>query len=202
MRGLKEYCNTFAGDGSIKQLKLLSETAVASLRHQAEVHCNQNNGFTFLSNTSSETACRPREAPCLFNIRDDPCETTNLAHTQLLVLHSLEESLERFKETMVKPLNIPGDPMSNPIYWNNTWVNWKDDNAAPDDSITVLPLPTSPIASLSFTTILSLVIMLSIVAAAVKLSVSDTPQKSSFFSKFLIKAKDVDISSNQKGVVQ
>jgi hypothetical protein len=115
----------------------------------------------------------------------------------LLVLHSLEESLEQFKETMVKPLNIPGDPLSNPVYWNNTWVNWKDGNATPDDSITVLPLPGSPMATLSFTMVLSLVIMLSIFATAVKLSVSDTQGKSSFFSRFLIKTKDVDINGTQ-----
>jgi hypothetical protein len=36
----------------------------------------------------------------------------------------------------------------------------------------------------------------------VKLSVNGTPQKSSFFSRFFIKAKDVDMSGNQKGVVR
>jgi hypothetical protein len=36
----------------------------------------------------------------------------------------------------------------------------------------------------------------------VKLSVNGTTKKSSFFSKFFIKAKDVDMSGNQKGVVQ
>lgn len=187
------------GDGSIKQLKLLSETAVMSLQHQAELHCNQKSSVSSLSNTSSETACQPREAPCLFNIRDDPCETTNLAYTQPLVLHSLEESLEQFKKTMVKPLNVPGDPMSNPIYWNDTWVNWKDDTVTPDDSIKVLPLPTSPPATLSFTTVLTFIIALSIVTAIMKLSVNVTPQKSPFFSKFLIKPKQTDMSSDQKG---
>jgi hypothetical protein len=125
-----------------------------------------------------------------------------MAYARLLVLHSLEETLERFKKTMVKPLNIPGDPMSNPIYWNNTWANWKDDAATSDDSITALPLPASPVATLSFTTFLSMMIMLSVIAFVVKMSVSDTPQKSSFFSRFLIKVKHVDISSTQNGVVQ
>lgn len=181
-------------------MKLLSEIAVTSLRHQAEVHCNQKKGLS-LSNTSSETACRPREAPCLFNIRDDPCETINLAHARPLVLQSLEESLERYKKTMMKPLNLPGDPMSNPTYWNDTWVNWKDDSAAPGESMTVLPSPANPVTT-SFMTAISLIIALSIFAVAVKLSVNGTTKKSSFFSKFFIKAKDVDMSGNQKGVVQ
>jgi len=174
--------------------------AVTSLRHQAEVHCNQKKGVS-LSNTSSDTACRPREAPCLFNIHDDPCETINLAHARSLVLHSLEESLERYKKTMMKPLNIAGDPMSNPVYWNDTWVNWKDDGAASCDSMTVVPPPADP-ATTSFMTVISLIVALSVFAVAVKMSVNGIPQKSSFFSRFFIKAKDVDVSGNQKGVVQ
>ena len=91
--------------------------------------------------------------------------------------------------------------MSNPIYWNDTWVNWKDDSVAPEDSITILPSPANPLTT-SYMTAISLIIALSIVAVAVKLSVSGTPQKSSFFSRFFLKAKDVDMSDNQKGVVQ
>lgn len=181
-------------------MKLLSEIAVTSLRHQAEVHCNQKKGIS-LSNTSSDTACRPQEAPCLFNIRDDPCETINLAHVRPLVLHSLEESLERYKKTMMKPLNVPGDPMSNPTYWNDTWVNWKDDGVASGDSITVVPPQANPITT-SFMTAISMIVALSIFAVAVKMSVNGTPQKSSFFSRFFIKAKDVAVSANQQGVVQ
>jgi hypothetical protein len=181
-------------------LKLLSEIAVTSLRQQAEVHCTQKKGVS-LSNTSSDTVCQPREAPCLFNINDDPCETINLAHARPAVLHSLEESLERYKKTMMKPLNVPGDPMSNPIYWNNTWVNWKDDGVASGDSITVVPSPANPTMT-SFMTAISLIVALSIFAVALKLSVNGLPQKSSFFSMFFIKAKDVDVSGNQKGVVQ
>jgi len=92
--------------------------------------------------------------------------------------------------------------MSNPIYWNNTWENWMDDSITPDDSITVLPLPASPMATMSLMTVLSLMVALSIVAVIVKISVSGMVQKSSFFSRFLIKEKGVDMSSNQKGVVQ
>jgi hypothetical protein len=48
-------------------------------------------------------------------------------------------------------------------------------------------------------TVLSFIIALSIVTAVMKLSVTVTPQKSSFFSKFLIKPKETDMSSDQKG---
>jgi hypothetical protein len=103
---------------------------------------------------------------------------------------------------MVKPLNVPGDPMSNPTYWNDTWVNWKDDSVTPDDSIKVLPLSTSPPSTLSFMTVLSFIIALSIVTAVMKLSVNVTPQKCSFFAKFLIKPKETDMGSDQKGETQ
>jgi hypothetical protein len=198
-KDLKKCSDTFTGDGSMKQLKLLSETAIMALRHQSEVHCNRKSSVSSASNTSFEAACRPREAPCLFNICDDPCETTNLAYSRPLVLQSLEESLEQFRKTMVKPLNVPGDPMSNPAYWNDTWMNWKDDTVTPDDSIKVLPLHTSPPSTLSFMTVLSFIIVLSIVTAVMKLSVIVSPQKSSFFTKFLIKPKKTDMGSDQKG---
>jgi len=91
--------------------------------------------------------------------------------------------------------------MSNPMYWNDTWVNWKDDCIASGDSVTVVPPTANPIMT-SFMTAISLILALSIFAVAVKMSVNGTPQKSSFFSRFFIKVKDVDVTGNQKGVVQ
>lgn len=91
--------------------------------------------------------------------------------------------------------------MSNPSYWNDTWVSWKDDGVASGDSITVLPTPANPIMK-SLMTAISLIVALSIFAVAVKFSINGTSQKSSFFSRLFIKVKDVDRSGNQKGIVQ
>ena len=150
---------------------------------------------------SLETACRPLEAPCLFNIRDDPCETTNLATSRPLVLHSLEESLERFKKSMVQPLNIPGDPMANPIHWNGIWVNWKDDNNSLDIKIDHFPFSEDRIGSFSVLMILFVMIILSVIGVIIKLLLSFVPQKDILFSKFLFKkSKVLEISEKQKDV--
>lgn len=60
------------------------------LRQQAEINCPENNHTSNLN-----TVCQPQISPCLFNIRDDPCEQVNLAADRPLILHSLEESLQR-----------------------------------------------------------------------------------------------------------
>lgn len=70
--------------------KLLQEETVLHLRQQAEITCPETN-----HTTKADTECRPDISPCLFNIRDDPCEQVNLALDRPLVLHSLEESLQR-----------------------------------------------------------------------------------------------------------
>ncbi|KAJ9596973.1 hypothetical protein L9F63_012003 [Diploptera punctata] len=186
-------------------LKLLSETTVTSLRHQAEVHCNLDTTSSTTNNTnmSLETACKPLEAPCLFNIRDDPCETTNLASSRPLVLHSLEESLERFRKTMVNPLNVPGDPMANPLYWNGTWVNWMDDSNSIDDMKHILSFPEEKTGSLSLLIILIAMIALSIIGVTIKLILGIIPQEHIIFSKFLFsKSKVLEISEKQKDVAQ
>ncbi|PSN49058.1 hypothetical protein C0J52_10594 [Blattella germanica] len=184
-----------------RKMKLLTETTITKLRHQAQVHCNQNSISSAMNKTniSLETACRPMEAPCLFNIRDDPCETINLASTRPLVLHSLEESLERFRNSMVKPLNIPGDPMANPIHWNNTWVNWKDDSIPFEEKISVFPFTGSRGGSMSVLILLSIMISLSIIGVVLKFTVSTIPEKSAFFAKFLQKsAKEIELNDKQK----
>lgn len=113
--------------------RILTEAIATALRRSATVHCP-------LTPEGNATACRPREAPCLFNIRDDPCETANLAQARPLVLHSLQRSLARFRRTMVKPLNVPGDPGADPALWNGTWVSWKDGDS--DGVATLPPAPT------------------------------------------------------------
>ncbi|XP_075214338.1 arylsulfatase B-like [Lycorma delicatula] len=103
------------------QWKLLQEETVLHLRQQAEITCLETN------QTRTNIECRPNIAPCLFNIRDDPCEQVNFAEDQPLVLQSLEESLLRYRATVVKPRNIPEDPEADPALWNHTWVSWHDE---------------------------------------------------------------------------
>ena len=72
--------------------------------------------------------CNPTESPCLFNVKEDPCEMINLASTRPLILTIMEESLMKHKITAMPPSNIPNDKKANPKLWKNTWVNWQDSN--------------------------------------------------------------------------
>lgn len=70
--------------------------------------------------------CEPTESPCLFNLKADPCEQINLASQQPLILRNLEDALNEYRKSTLKPRNVPEDPMADPIYWNNVWSNWQD----------------------------------------------------------------------------
>lgn len=67
-------------------------------------------------------------APCLFNIKQDPCEMVNLAERTPLILAIFETILIRHRLTMIPPSNLDGDPRSDPSLWNNTWTSWAEPN--------------------------------------------------------------------------
>ncbi|XP_049956678.1 arylsulfatase J-like [Schistocerca serialis cubense] len=121
--------------------QLLSEETVARLRHEAEVRCPPRRA----DNASEATQCRPMEAPCLFNLREDPCETVNLAASQPLLLRSLQEAVQQYRLTMVPPNNVPVDPRANPAFYNNTWAPWQDVPAA-QQPFQMKPSPTLNLA--------------------------------------------------------
>ncbi|KAL0269023.1 UNVERIFIED_CONTAM: hypothetical protein PYX00_010767 [Menopon gallinae] len=70
--------------------------------------------------------CDPLKEICLFNLERDPCERTNLAKVFPEVVKSLQNRLKELKETVAKPLNLPGDPSCDPSLHNGTWSNWRD----------------------------------------------------------------------------
>ncbi|CRK98409.1 CLUMA_CG011767, isoform A [Clunio marinus] len=71
--------------------------------------------------------CKPRIAPCLFNIVKDPCERTNLANKFPNILKKLNQRLIKIK-TNAPPnrRTLFADPRSNPKFYNNTWVSYGD----------------------------------------------------------------------------
>ncbi|KAG8239213.1 hypothetical protein J437_LFUL017415 [Ladona fulva] len=156
----------------------LEESLVRMLRSQAEVRCRRNKADASAAEEEAEVAassgyaCRPLVAPCLFNLRDDPCETTNLAASRPLVVLSLEESLSRYRKSAVPPGNPKSDdPNADPAYWNNTWVNWADHRAPNRDFVDVVTVrtPTDAFAaipqSVQITVIVAIVVLLVFVIA-------------------------------------
>ncbi|GAB6025102.1 hypothetical protein CHUAL_010534 [Chamberlinius hualienensis] len=65
-------------------------------------------------------------SPCLYNIRDDPCEYYNIADEQPEVVTQLMDRLDWYRSTAVPQLNKPNDPEANPKYHGYVWVPWKD----------------------------------------------------------------------------
>ncbi|XP_055907085.1 arylsulfatase B [Eupeodes corollae] len=115
-------CPTGKALSSIKMMP--TEERIVQLRRSASVMCNSND----ISKTypMKETSCEPLKAPCLFNIKHDPCEQLNLAERYPNILNALLVQLEALNATAVPPGNKPMDSRADPRFWDNTWTNFGD----------------------------------------------------------------------------
>ncbi|XP_023030806.1 arylsulfatase B [Drosophila willistoni] len=117
----QQVAKSLAGKAMLQLKVLPSRADQQRLRSAATVNCpNQQ------SNTQKGSVCNPLQTPCLFNLRDDPCEQYNLATQYPLVLNSLLSELKHFNSTAIPPSNLPDDPRGNPKFWNYTWTNFGD----------------------------------------------------------------------------
>ncbi|XP_036231188.2 arylsulfatase B isoform X2 [Bactrocera oleae] len=64
--------------------------------------------------------------PCLYNIRDDPCEYYNQAEKYPNILQTLLDQLKHFNETAIPASNKPDDPRGDPRLHNYVWTNFGD----------------------------------------------------------------------------
>nr|CAH0102563.1 unnamed protein product [Daphnia galeata] len=115
------YRNAMIDCEAAKYIAMLgmSETKnLYQLLRDAEVSCGER--------PVDAHPCLPLDAPCLFNIEQDPCEYNNLAEKFPNITEDLVSLLNWYNATAVTPLNTPPDPMSNPKYWNYTFTNWAD----------------------------------------------------------------------------
>ncbi|XP_076252531.1 arylsulfatase B-like [Rhynchophorus ferrugineus] len=100
-------------------VNLLDAEDIIRLRQDATVKCN-------VSKAQKKAECKPMESPCLFNIKDDPCETVNLIAEHPKIAARLQEELLNYKKSTRPPINIPRDPKADPSRFNGTWTNWLD----------------------------------------------------------------------------
>lgn len=70
--------------------------------------------------------CEPLTKPCLFNIREDPCERNNLATENVEILKNLISRLSELNATAIPPANLPVDEKGDPKYWGYTFTNFGD----------------------------------------------------------------------------
>ncbi|CAH1099210.1 unnamed protein product [Psylliodes chrysocephalus] len=104
-----------------RELKIIDKNDIETLRTQAIVTCGP---FNF-EDQLEENKCN-LQLPCLFNIKEDPCERVNLAKSRPNIVRKLEKLLMDYRKNIVPALNEDRDPRANPINWNNTWSSWID----------------------------------------------------------------------------
>ncbi|XP_026765034.2 arylsulfatase B [Galleria mellonella] len=103
---------------AIQELGLMPDKEkIKELREAATVKCKE---------PASPIECKPLEAPCLFNIEEDPCEQRNLADKHPEVLQRLLKELNRLNATAVPPNNKPLDLNGDPKFWSRIFVNFGD----------------------------------------------------------------------------
>ncbi|KAK9300129.1 hypothetical protein QLX08_007059 [Tetragonisca angustula] len=102
------------------QEKILTIKDISEIRKEAQIKCNIKE--------KSKISCEPIIAPCLFNIKNDPCEMVNLAKKRPVILAVFKKILMKHRLSVIPPSNLDGDPKANPLLWNNTWTNWDEPN--------------------------------------------------------------------------
>lgn len=115
----KQQTENYVGTTS----ETITDDEINEIRQKAKVTCN---GFTPPNNDSIK-ACNPIVSPCLFDIHNDPCETTNLAKYFPDIVKKLQSKLDYYGRIARPIRNKPGDSRSNPADFNGTWTWWYDE---------------------------------------------------------------------------
>lgn len=102
----------------------ISDAEINELRRKCKITCK---GHVPSPSTNSTSNCNPIKSPCLFNIVNDPCETTNIASQYPMLLKQLEQQVAYYGSIAKTPRNKPGDPNCNPAHFNGTWTWWYDE---------------------------------------------------------------------------
>ena len=64
----------------------------------------------------------------LYNIRQDPSERRNVHQRYPEIVKLLRSKLSGYNRTAVPPRTKPYDPASDPKYFNNTWMPWREES--------------------------------------------------------------------------
>ncbi|XP_033099224.1 arylsulfatase J-like isoform X2 [Anneissia japonica] len=74
--------------------------------------------------TNASTNCQPFKAPCLFNIKLDPCEYNNVADIYPDITSEMKARLDEILPTVVPAANKDKDMNSDPKLHGGNWVPW------------------------------------------------------------------------------
>ena len=106
-------------NNSSVMVEIVNENTIKEIRHRARLMCRKE-----VEDPSSK--CIPARSPCLFNLNDDPCETTNVIDKHPMIVSELEDAILRYKRGALPIRNQPRDPNADPAKYNGTWINWMD----------------------------------------------------------------------------
>ncbi|XP_055385575.1 arylsulfatase B-like [Condylostylus longicornis] len=98
---------------------------IEKIRSQLSIKCNLRKKIS----NNSTFECEPLKAPCLFNIKSDPCEMYNLAKLPKYqgILESMKNDVEEWKNKLIPSVRQDYfDPISDPALHNGEWRWWKD----------------------------------------------------------------------------
>ncbi|XP_076641495.1 arylsulfatase B [Halictus rubicundus] len=107
-----------AGRAAVSVGLQLKADDIRRLRSEVTIECSPKN--------ETVPRCKPLEAPCLFNVINDPCETVNLATKLPTIVSRLQAELQKLNATAIPPGNLPWDDRANPALWDHVWLNFGD----------------------------------------------------------------------------
>ncbi|XP_071955176.1 arylsulfatase J-like [Antedon mediterranea] len=73
---------------------------------------------------NATTNCQPFKAPCLFNVKHDPCEYYNIADSHPEIVSELKSRLDEILPTVVPAANVDADLNADPKLHGGNWVPW------------------------------------------------------------------------------
>lgn len=74
----------------------------------------------------------------MFDLWQDPCETTNLISEEPELLETLRRKVNSYFDQLVPSREQSVDPEANPQYCNGTWFPWLDENGCYLDTKTAI----------------------------------------------------------------
>lgn len=129
-----DYISNVASTLSKHQVFIQALREVSTARSVLNQLGRRPNYESFVANVLScnfqtnATRCNPNIEDCLFDIKNDPCETTNLARLEMYqaLLKQMKILLKEYERESSPPKTLPFDPSSDPILHGNSWIPWQD----------------------------------------------------------------------------
>ncbi|XP_044020082.1 uncharacterized protein LOC122860360 [Aphidius gifuensis] len=96
---------------------LINEKQILNLRQESQITCKPLDKIS--SNCSNL---------CLFNIVNDPCETTDVSAEYPGVISNIENYISYYQSVLMNQTNAPVQPESFPAHFHRVWMLWLDNN--------------------------------------------------------------------------